>query len=93
MEVILTRDVEKLGLKGDVVDVKRGYARNYLFPQGLAIPATKGALTEAETRTWPTSTGGSRPSRTTWRCSSSSCARPATAGSWPWRPEGWNTTR
>ena len=36
MEVILTSDVEKLGLKGDVVDVKRGYARNYLLPRQLA---------------------------------------------------------
>ena len=36
MEVILRSDVEKLGLRGDVVDVKRGYARNYLLPRQLA---------------------------------------------------------
>ena len=33
MEVILLQDVEKLGLRGDVVDVARGYARNYLLPR------------------------------------------------------------
>ena len=46
MEVILTRDVEKLGLKGDVVDVKRGYARNYLLPRHLAEVATAGRVAE-----------------------------------------------
>jgi large subunit ribosomal protein L9 len=46
MEVILTHDVEKLGLKGDVVDVKRGYARNYLLPRRLAEVATAGRVAE-----------------------------------------------
>ena len=46
MEVILTRDIEKLGLKGDVVDVKRGYARNYLLPRRLAEVATAGRVAE-----------------------------------------------
>ena len=46
MEVILTRDVEKLGLKGEVVDVKRGYARNYLLPRRLAEVATPGRVAE-----------------------------------------------
>ena len=46
MEVILTDDVEKLGLKGDVVDVKRGYARNYLLPRKLAEVATAGRVAE-----------------------------------------------
>ncbi len=46
MEVILTHDVEKLGLKGDVVDVKRGYARNYLLPRRLAEVATSGRVAE-----------------------------------------------
>ena len=46
MEVILTRDVEKLGLKGDVVDVKRGYARNYLLPRRLAEVASAGRVAE-----------------------------------------------
>jgi len=40
MKVLLTNDVNKLGLLGDVVDVADGYARNYLFPQGLAKAAT-----------------------------------------------------
>ena len=46
MEVILTSDVEKLGLKGEVVDVKRGYARNYLLPRQLAEVATPGRVAE-----------------------------------------------
>jgi len=40
MEVILTRDVEKLGKRGDVVNVSAGYARNFLFPKKLAEEAT-----------------------------------------------------
>ena len=40
MKVLLTNDVNKLGWLGDVVDVADGYARNYLFPQGLAKAAT-----------------------------------------------------
>jgi large subunit ribosomal protein L9 len=46
MQVILRSDVEKLGLKGDVVDVKRGYARNYLLPRRLAEVATPGRVAE-----------------------------------------------
>ena len=41
MKVLLTSDVNKLGWLGDVVDVADGYARNYLFPQGLANVATE----------------------------------------------------
>ena len=48
MEVILTHDVDKLGLKGDVVDVKRGYARNYLLPRKLAEVATVGRVAELQ---------------------------------------------
>ena len=44
MQVILLTDVEKLGLRGDVVDVADGYARNYLMPRGLAVKATKGGV-------------------------------------------------
>ena len=39
MEVILLSDVEHVGLRGDVVSVARGYARNYLLPRQLAEPA------------------------------------------------------
>ncbi len=46
MEVILLSDVEKLGLKGEVVDVKRGYARNYLVPRRLAEVASPGRVAE-----------------------------------------------
>ena len=46
MDVILLQDVEKLGLKGDVVDVKRGYARNFLLPRRLAEAATPGRVAE-----------------------------------------------
>ena len=40
MEVILTQDFDELGLEGDVVNVAKGYGRNYLIPQGIAIEAT-----------------------------------------------------
>ena len=46
MEVILLQDVEKLGLRGEVVDVTRGYARNYLLPRRLAENATSGRVAE-----------------------------------------------
>ncbi len=41
MEIILKADVAKLGKMLDIVQVKNGYARNYLFPRSLAVPATK----------------------------------------------------
>lgn len=44
VQLILKDDVEHLGSAGDVVDVKPGYARNYLLPQGLALEATEGNL-------------------------------------------------
>jgi large subunit ribosomal protein L9 len=44
VEVILTQDVPGIGRKGDKVNVKDGYARNYLYPRKLAIPVTKGTL-------------------------------------------------
>jgi large subunit ribosomal protein L9 len=48
MDVILLQDVEKLGLRGDVVDVARGYARNYLLPRRLAEVATPARVAELE---------------------------------------------
>ena len=47
-EVILLQDVEKLGLRGDVVDVARGYARNYLLPRRLAENATPARVAELQ---------------------------------------------
>ena len=43
MDVILKQDVDRLGAKHDIVNVKNGYARNYLIPQGLAAVATESA--------------------------------------------------
>jgi large subunit ribosomal protein L9 len=48
MQIILLQDVEKLGLRGEVVDVKRGYARNFLLPRRLAEVATPGRVAEIE---------------------------------------------
>ena len=44
MEVLLNEDINKLGLVGDVVKVKSGYARNYLFPKNLTVIPTPQAL-------------------------------------------------
>jgi large subunit ribosomal protein L9 len=44
MEVILKNDVPNLGYKDDIVNVKNGYALNFLIPKGLAITATRSAL-------------------------------------------------
>jgi large subunit ribosomal protein L9 len=48
MKLILTAAVDKLGLAGDVVEVKDGYGRNFLVPRGLAITWTKGAEKQIE---------------------------------------------
>jgi len=48
MEVLLIKDVPKLGEAGDAVRVSDGYARNYLFPRKLAIPMDEGARKQAE---------------------------------------------
>ena len=48
MKVILTQDVEKLGLSGELVTVKDGYGRNFLIPSGKAVLATKGSIAEVE---------------------------------------------
>jgi large subunit ribosomal protein L9 len=50
VQVVLREDVESLGLRGDVVNVARGYARNYLLPRGMAELATPGLLRELERR-------------------------------------------
>jgi large subunit ribosomal protein L9 len=54
MKVILTEEIRGLGTRGDVVTVKDGYARNYLFPKNLAREATTGNLKqiEHERRKW-----------------------------------------
>lgn len=44
MKIILTQDMEKLGLKNDILSVKTGYARNFLIPKGYAIQATGSAV-------------------------------------------------
>jgi len=49
-EAILLKDVDELGEQGKVVDVSKGYLRNYLIPRRLAAPATKGAVDEIRRR-------------------------------------------
>ncbi len=49
MKIILTNEVPNLGAPGDVVEVKDGFGRNYLLPQGFAIAWTKGAEKQVET--------------------------------------------
>ena len=50
MEVILLENIGNLGSLGDKVDVKAGFGRNYLIPQGKAVPATADAIAEFEAR-------------------------------------------
>jgi large subunit ribosomal protein L9 len=50
VQVMLTKDVSKVGKVGDLVKVAPGYARNYLMPQGLAVLATPGVIKEVERR-------------------------------------------
>ena len=50
MQVILLKDVEKVGLRGEVVDVARGFARNFLLPRKLAEPAAPGLVAELQKR-------------------------------------------
>ena len=47
MRVILRADVDRVGKKGDVIEVADGFARNYLVPKGLAMRASDGALAQA----------------------------------------------
>ena len=48
MRIVLQKPVQNLGEPGDLVHVADGYARNYLIPRGLAMPASKGAVRHAE---------------------------------------------
>ncbi|MFK7975929.1 MAG: 50S ribosomal protein L9 [Halioglobus sp.] len=50
MEVILLENISNLGTLGDKVDVKAGYGRNFLIPQGKAVPATAGNVADFEAR-------------------------------------------
>jgi len=50
VKIILIQDFESLGFEGDIVDVAKGYARNYLIPKGVAIEANKPNLKAMEMR-------------------------------------------
>lgn len=50
VQLVLNENVSKLGKSGDLVEVARGYARNYLLPRGLAVHTTPGILKQAERR-------------------------------------------
>jgi large subunit ribosomal protein L9 len=50
MKIILTQDFETLGLEGDIVDVARGYAKNYLIPKGFAVEASNSNVKVMEMR-------------------------------------------
>ena len=67
-EAILLQDVEQLGEQGKVIDVSKGYLRNYLIPRKLAQPATRGAIeaiSSARRRpSGPSATRSRKPRRT-----------------------------
>ncbi len=50
MKVVLKQDLKGTGKKDELVNVADGYARNYLFPRGLAVPADKGAVTDLKNK-------------------------------------------
>lgn len=50
VQVVLNKDVRKLGKEGDLVEVAPGYARNYLVPEGFAVRVTPGILRQVEIR-------------------------------------------
>jgi large subunit ribosomal protein L9 len=50
VQLVLSEDVSKLGRSGDLVEVARGYARNFLLPRGLAVHTTPGILRQVERR-------------------------------------------
>ncbi|MBI2447934.1 50S ribosomal protein L9 [Candidatus Microgenomates bacterium] len=51
MEIVLLKTIKTLGRSGEVKEVKKGYALNFLIPYGWALPATKGFVKEAQNRT------------------------------------------
>lgn len=50
MQIVLIKKVKTLGNVGEIKEVKRGYAINFLIPEGLALPAEKGLIKEAQSR-------------------------------------------
>ena len=56
-KLILTNEVAGLGSAGDVIEVKNGYARNYLIPQGFAVAWSRGGAVRLESRLSSTSAG------------------------------------
>lgn len=50
MKVILTQDIKGVGKKDQIINANDGYARNYLFPKNLAVPADKGNLTNLQSK-------------------------------------------
>ena len=70
MELLLKQNVEHLGRTGDLVDVKPGYARNFLLPHGMAVMVTKSNMAEVErarARAVPTLTPTHQPPHRTGR--------------------------
>ena len=60
MKVLLIKDVYKLGRAGEIKKVADGYGRNYLIPQGLALPATESSVKLAEANHNPLKTGDAK---------------------------------
>jgi large subunit ribosomal protein L9 len=50
VKIILTQEMHELGLEGDIVDVAKGYARNYLIPKGIALEANEQNIKLLETK-------------------------------------------
>ena len=50
-KILLKEDIDNLGGRGEIVDVKAGFARNYLLPRGFAMLATKGNI-KSRSREW-----------------------------------------
>ena len=67
MKLILTQPVSGLGSAGDVVEVKDGYARNYLVPRGLATGWTKGGQRQLDLRRVPGGVEDGGPAAAGWR--------------------------